>query len=144
MSVVKLYDAVVTIQGTGGPPPTGGTVLPHVHTVSISTSANMLDISEMGVETKVNLAGLKEWSIDVEMFQDYAAASTDALLSPLMGAASFYIQVRPTSAAVSATNPQWYGLCVLESYNPIDGGVGDAQTVKASFKCAGNLIRSAT
>jgi len=144
MAVAKFYDAVVTLSGTGGPPPTGGTALPHVREVSISYSADMLDITEMGNATKVNLAGLLEWGIDVKCLQDYAAANVDAILFPLVGAAAFYIQVRPTSAAVGASNRQYYGLAVLESYGPMDGGVGDAQMVSASFKCAGTLTMSAT
>jgi len=144
MAVAKFYDAVVTIQGTGGPPPTGGTALPHVRSVTLNYSANMLDITEMGNATKINLAGLLEWSFDVECLQDYAASNVDALLFPLVGAAAFYIQVKPTSGSVSATNPQFYGLCVLESYDPLSGSVGDVQMPKASFKSAGTLTRSAT
>lgn len=144
MAVAKFYDAVVTIDGTGGPPPTGGTQLPHVRSVSISYSAAMLDITEMSNTTIINLAGLLEWSIDVELLQDYAASNVDALLFPKVGAVAFNIQVKPTSAAVSATNPQFYGATVLESYAPIDGAVGDAQIITATFRCAGTLTRSTT
>lgn len=144
MAVAKFYDAVVTLSGTGGPPPTGGTALPHVRSVTINYSANMLDITEMSNTTVINLAGLLNWSMDVEVLQDYAASNVDALLFPLVGAASFYIQVKPTSGSVSATNPQFYGLCVLESYTPITGSVGDVQVISATFQSAGALTRSAT
>jgi hypothetical protein len=58
------------------------------------------------------------------------------------GAAAFNVAIKPTSAALGSGNPVFYGAAVLESYNPIDGGVGDAIMVKASFKCAGNLYRA--
>jgi hypothetical protein len=143
MAVTKFYDAWVYLSGTGTPPTSGGTQLPHVHSVSINRSSDMLDISEMGVTTKINMAGLNEWTIDVECLQDYAGTSqVDALLDARYGAASFNIAVKPTSAALGSANPVFYGSVVLESYNPIDGGVGDAIMVKASFKCAGNLTRA--
>ncbi len=144
MAVEKFYDAVVTIDGTGGPPPTGGTALPHVRSVTINYEAEALDITEMGNSTRANLAGLKTWSIDVECLQDYAASNVDALLFPKIGAVKFYIQVKPTSGSVSATNPQFYGYCILQNYQPITGAVGDVQAVSASFVCAGDLTRSTT
>lgn len=147
MAVTKLYDAVATIDGTGGPPPTGGTQLPHVRSVTIDYGAEMLDITEMSNTTRTNLPGLFDWTISVEMLQDYAAANVDALLFPKVGAAAFYIQVKPTSGAVSATNPQYYATCVLESYQPITGAVGDAQIVTATFRPGGanpGLVRSTT
>lgn len=143
MAVGKFYDAVVLINGTGSPP-TGGTALPHVRSVTLNLGAAMLDITEMGNLSKVNLAGLLEWSVDVECVQDYAAANVDALLFPLLGAASFNIQCRASSATKATTNPEYWGPVVLESYPPISGAVGDAMTVKATFRCAGNIARAVT
>lgn len=149
MAVVKFYDAWVYLSGTGTPPTSGGSQLPHVHSISINRSADMLDISEMGVTTKINLAGLAEWSIDVECLQDFAGTSqVDAILGTIYNnqatgtTSSFNIAVKPLSTALGSANPVFYGSCVLESYNPIDGGVGDAIMVKASFKSAGNLNRA--
>jgi hypothetical protein len=103
----------------------------------------MLDISEMGVTTKINMAGMNEWSIDVECLNDFAGSTqVDALLDARYGAAAFNIAIKPSSAALGSANPVFYGQCVLESYNPIDGGTGEAIMVKASFKCAGNLTRA--
>lgn len=143
MAVTKFYDAWVYIVGTGTPPTSGGTQMPHVHSVSITRSSDMLDISEMGVTTKINMAGLNEWSVDVECLNDFAGSSqVDALLDGRYGQAPFNIAIKPSSGALGSGNPVFYGSCVLESYNPIDGGVGEAIMVKASFKCAGNLNRA--
>lgn len=144
MAVAKFYNATVTVSGTGGPPPTGGTAIPHVRAVTLNYSANLLDITEMGNGTMVNLAGILEWSMDVTVLQDYVAANVDAILFPLVGAASFYIQLKPDSGAVSTSNPEYYGLCVLGEYNPVDGSHGDAQEISVSFSCAGALTRRTT
>lgn len=149
MAVTKFYDAYVYVAGTGTPPTAGGSVLPHVHSISINRSADMLDISEMGVTTKINMAGLAEWSMDVECLNDFAGnTQVDAVLGTIYanqstGAnPSINIYVKPSSGAIGSGNPCFYGSAVLESYNPIDGGVGDAIMVKAAFKCAGNLNRA--
>lgn len=143
MAVTKFYDAWVYIAGTGTPPTAGGTALPHVHSITINRSSDMLDISEMGVTTKINMAGLNEWSIEVECLNDFGGSSqVDAILDGRYGQAAFNVAVKPTSAAIGSGNPVFYGSAVLESYNPIDGGVGDAIMVRATFRCAGNLTRA--
>lgn len=149
MAVTKFYDAYVYLAGTGTPPSTGGSQLPHVHSITINRSADMLDISEMGVTTKINLAGLAEWSLEVECLNDFAGGTqVDAVLGSIYanqatGATpSINVYVKPSSGAMGSGNPAFYGLACLESYNPIDGGVGDAIMVRASFRCAGNLNRA--
>jgi len=149
MAVTKFYDAYVYLAGTGTPPTAGGTALPHVHSITINRSADMLDISEMGVTTKINMAGLAEWSLDVECLNDFAgAAQVDSILGTIYAnqatgsAPSINVYIKPASGATGTGNPCFYGSAVLESYNPIDGGVGDAIMVKAAFKCAGTLNRS--
>ena len=142
MAVTKFYNAYVYLAGTGTPPSAGGSQLPHVHSVTVNRSSDMLDISEMGVTTKINMAGLNEWSLEVECLNDFAASNVDSILSSLYGAAAFGVLVRPDAGAVASNNPNFYGTAVLESYNPIDGGVGDAIMVRATFRCAGNLTRT--
>jgi hypothetical protein len=134
MAVIKFTDAVVTLNGTGGPPPTGGTALPHVRSVTIDYSAELQDVTEMGMTTKANLPSLLDWTVTVECVQDYASGNVDATLFPLVGAAEFYIQVKTQNTTVSTTNPQWYAKTVLESYGPVTGSVGDAQIVQAVFR----------
>lgn len=139
MAVEKFYDAVVEIDGTGGPPPTGGTALSHVRSVTINYSAEMLDITEMSNTTRVNLPGLFDWSMDITFLHDNASGETTQTLFNKVGAVAFYIQVRPKSGAISTSNPEWYGLTVLETANPMDGAVGEATEISATFRPAGVL-----
>lgn len=145
MAVTKFYDAVVLIGGSGGPPPTGGTSIPHVRSVTLDYNAEMLDITEMGSgATRLNASGMLTWTASVNVLQDYAGGSIDALLFPLLGGVKFYIQIKPANAARSADNPEYWGYCVLETYQPFTGAVGDAQEVSASFQAAGALARNVT
>lgn len=106
--------------------------------LTLNYEAEMLDDTVMGTTgTRSNRPGLKNWSIEAEFLQDYAAGAVDATLFPLVGAAAFAIEIRPTSAAVSATNPKYTGNAVLETYPPLSGEVGALGTVSASFRSGG-------
>ena len=114
----------------------------HVKSCSVNYEAEMLDDTVMGDTTRSNIAGLLNWSMDVEFLQDFASAKVDATLFALVGSASFTITVKPTSGSVSATNPSFSGSAVLESYPPMTGSVGDLETVSATFRSAGTLTRA--
>lgn len=110
--------------------------------VTLNYSAELQDASVMGVDTRINLAGLKDWSVDVTFTQDFAAAAVDATLFSLVGAAAFPITIKPTSAAISATNPEFQGTAVLGTYNPFGGTVGDLAAATVTFNPGGgDLVR---
>ncbi len=111
-------------------------------TVTLNHSAELQDASVMGIDTRINLAGLKDWSIDVTFTQDFAAAAVDATLFSLVGAVAFPVTLKPTSAAISVTNPEFQGTAVLGTYNPFGGTVGDLAAATVTFNPGGgNLVR---
>ncbi len=113
--------------------------------LTVNYEAEMLDDTVMGTSgTRSNRPGLKNWSIEAEFLQDYASGAVDATLFPLIGAAAFPIEVRPTSAVVGVTNPKYTGNAVLETYPPLSGEVGTLGTVSASFRSGGGspLVRA--
>lgn len=114
----------------------------HVAQVTVEYTAEMKDETRMGDTTRRPKPGLKDWSLDVLFHQDFAAALVDATLFPLVGAAAFPIKVRPTSAAISATNPEYQGNAVLESYPPVAGTVGDMLQARCRFRGVGALTRA--
>ena len=117
-----------------------------VKSVQINYNAAMLDASAMGDTTKVNLAGLKEWSLTCEFLEDFAvsgAGSTDATLFPLVGAAAFAFGMRPDAAVQSTTNPTYAGNCVLANF-PIGGAHGELLRKSVTFQSAGALSRTAS
>ncbi|MES2866730.1 MAG: hypothetical protein V4703_08210, partial [Actinomycetota bacterium] len=77
-----------------------------------------------------------------------AAGEVDATLWPLAIAyTTFAVAIKPTSAAISATNPE-YQLATghLLSYSPMDGKIGEASKTTVEFVNAGNtgLVRDVT
>jgi hypothetical protein len=110
----------------------------HVRSLNITYEAEMLDDTVMGTSgTRSNFPGLKNWTMEANFLQDFDAGSIDATLFPLVGATPFPIEAKPTSAAVSATNPKYSGNAVLETYPPITGEVGTLAMVTANFRSGG-------
>ena len=130
----KFYNAFLSIGGTD--------LSDHVKSVTINYSANMLDATVMGNATKINLAGLFDWSVNIEFLQEYGGTKVDDKLYPLIGGAAAELIIKPTNAAVGATNPSFTGTGVLASYNPASGAHGSLHTATATFQAAGTLVRA--
>lgn len=115
----------------------------HVKKLTLNYEAELHDDTVMGTSgTRSNKPGLKNWSFELELLQDYAAGSIDATLFALVGAAAFAVSLKAVNAAVAATNPNYNGNAVLESYPPLNAEIGQLATVTASFRGAGALTRS--
>ncbi len=111
--------------------------------VTLNMSRDDIDDTNMGNATRVHKAGLKDWSIDVEFAQDFAASEVDATLWPIFdNGTTVTVIIRPKNEAVASTNPSYYGSAVLLSYPPIGGSVGELMMTSVSFTAAGDLTRA--
>ena len=88
------------------------------------------------------VTSLQNNSIEVELYQSYAASETEATIFSLVGVQTTLV-LKPTSAAVSATNPS-YTLtgAYLESHTPINASLGELSTITLTF--AGGVLTKAT
>ena len=88
------------------------------------------------------VTSLQNNSIEVELYQSYAASETEATIYGLVGIQTTLV-IKPTSAAVSATNPS-YTLtgAYLESHTPINASLGELSTITLTF--AGGVLTKAT
>lgn len=109
----------------------------HVSKVTVDEKKNTVDVTSMGATATEYLLGLGDATIAVDFFQDFSAGSVDATLEPLYSSGSvFPIVVKPTSAAISATNPSYSGSFILPEYVPLDAQVGAASTMSVTFQNA--------
>jgi len=126
MAIGPLTDAMVIINGT--------TLSDHSNSVTIEDSRDEVDITAFGATSKVITKGLGDAKFTIVMWQDFAAGKTHATLQPLIGSTTpVTIEVRPTSAGRSATNPAAVMSGLLMSYSFLDGGVGEASEITAEF-----------
>jgi len=126
MAIFTLTDAMIIVNGV--------TLSDHANKVTVEDTRDPVDITAFGATSKAVTKGLGDAKINVDFYQDTAAGKTHATLQPLIGSSTgVAIEVRPTSAARSATNPAALMTGLLMSYNFLDGNVGDASMISAEF-----------
>lgn len=103
--------------------------------VTINMESDDVDLTSFGSVMKEHAIGLGDGSIDVDFFQDFAAASVDATLYPIyIAKLPVPVVIKPDAAAVSPTNPSYTMQGLLMSYTPLDGSVGDASSMSVTFQ----------
>jgi hypothetical protein len=114
----------------------------HVKSVTLNTGIETGDKTAMGNDTRQMKGGLKTWSITAAFHQDFAAGELDAVIAALTNNEAA-LEVRPTDAAVSTTNPKWTGTGLLTAYTPFGGSVGDTPAeASVTFEAASDLTRA--
>lgn len=112
-----------------------------VKSVTLSYDADMQESTTMGAGTHTFLGGLKNWKMDVEFMQDFAASLVDATIFPIVGTA-VTVALKPVNAATSATNPLYSGTGIISTYTPIGNSVGDIAMAPVTISPAGTLTRA--
>ena len=132
MAIPTLTDAMIIINGV--------TLSDHANQVTITDSREDKDATAFGATSKASLKGLGDATIDIVLFQDFAAGKTHATLQPLIASTTpVQIEVRPTSAARSSTNvAAVLATALMFDYKMLDASVGDVPMTTATFKNSGN------
>jgi len=96
-----LYDASLTVNGVD--------LSDHVESISLVATTNGQAAAAMSELNDYEMPGtLKLSDVTATFYQDYASAKVYATLQAAWAArTTFNIVAKPTSAAASATNPQW-------------------------------------
>lgn len=136
MASFTLTDAVVVINSVD--------LSDFATSVSLSIDVDEQEDTAFGDTYRSRIGGLKDFTLDIDWNQDFAASAVDQTLFPLLGTVVTF-SVKPTSAATSATNPQYSGSVLITEYSPLDGSVGDLATLSTSWPGAlGTGITRAT
>jgi hypothetical protein len=87
------------------------------------------------------VTSLQNNTIEVELYQSYAASETEATIFSLVGVQTTLV-LKPTSAAVSATNPS-YTLtgAYLSAHTPINASLGELSELTLTFS-GGELTKA--
>lgn len=138
MAIVMSNDCTLSV---------GGTALDDwVQSIVVSQDAEDLDGTAMGATSRAHVRGLRDDRIEVTFLQDFATSAVDQTLSALYSSTGFAVVVKPTSAAVSATNPSYTCTMILLNYQPIDATVGEISTPDVVFVPApgSSIVRATT
>lgn len=90
--------------------------------------------------THTFMGGLKNWSMEFELKQDFSASGFDEKLFALVGT-TMTVEVRPAQGARSTSNPGYNGTALLTSFPPFGTGIGELVKTTVKFMPAGALSR---
>ena len=134
MARIVLTDAYVSINSTD--------LSDHINSVEIAQSFDSVETTAFGDSGRTRTGGLEDSSITLSFHQDFAAASVDATVAPLVGGtAAFEIRAVGTATGVSATNPKWTGTVLVTEWNPLSGAVGELSTADVTWPVSGQVTR---
>jgi hypothetical protein len=109
---------------------------------TLNVKFDALESTAFGGSSRVYTAGLGDHELTVELFMSYAATETYATLAALVGTATTIV-MKPTSAAVSATNPSFTLTgTYLETLPVIDATLGELSSISLTFR--GGVFTTAT
>jgi hypothetical protein len=112
-----------------------------VKSVEISLSADAKEVSAFGDGWVQRIAGLKDGSIKIDFYQDYAASSVEATLYPLLGSLAT-VAIIPNGGTASATNPSYTAVCLVNQIMPVSGAVGDVATQSITWPTSGTVVKA--
>jgi hypothetical protein len=137
MAKLVLRDCTLTINGVD--------LSDHASSVTINLVKDEVETTNFSGQGRERVAGLKDDTFEVTFQQDFASGKVDATLYPLWNnETEFTVTVKPTAAAVSATNPIYSATCILLEYTPLDGDVGDLSETEVEFFSQRSGIARAT
>ena len=109
-----------------------------INSVDLSIDSAEVETTAFGSTFTTRVGGLKSASITLDFMQDFAAV--DNVLFPLLNTLATVVLV-PTSGTVSATNPSYTALCLVNSYQPFASAVGDLATLSVTWPTSGTVTR---
>ena len=92
---------------------------------------------------KTRTAGLVDNSVTFEFHQDFAAASVEATIYPLLGTV-VACTVKPVDAAVAADNPEYQFNALVSEWTPLNGAVGELATASVTWPISGPVTKDTT
>jgi hypothetical protein len=104
--------------------------------LTFEITAEEQDTTSFGRTYRTRIGGLKDASVTLDFHQDFAAASVDATLFPLLGSFATVV-AKPTSGSVTATNPSYSGVFYVAGYSPMASSIGDLATLSVTWPTAG-------
>ena len=112
-----------------------------INSVDLSIESADVETTAFGSTFTTRVGGLKSASITLDFHQDFGSGSVDSVLFPLLNSLATVVLV-PTSGTVSATNPSYTAICLVNQYQPFASAVGDLATLSVTWPTSGTVVRA--
>lgn len=113
----------------------------HCDTIKLAEKYADVDTTSFGQGAKTRVAGLGDHSLALTFHQDYAAASVDATIFPLLGGTTS-VTLKATTASTSATNPAYTMVVLVDDWTPLDAKVGALLQSSVTWPVSGGVTRA--
>ena len=108
--------------------------------VTLDISREQLEITAFGDSARRYIGGLQDSSVTLSFHQDFASGSVDETVFSNLGG-TVAIVIKPTSGAVSSSNPSFsFNALVVQSV-PFSSNVGDLATQDLTWPVDGAITR---
>ncbi|MDG4796215.1 radical SAM protein [Micromonospora sp. WMMD1082] len=103
-----------------------------VTSVTLPIELEALENTAMGQVARSRQAGLQDSTLGINFNDDFAASAVDATLWAAFGTV-VVVKVRPTTGAISGTNPEFVASYLVNQHNPFGNSVGELATRQVSW-----------
>ena len=115
----------------------------HVTSATINRSFDELEVTAMGDTAHKFVKGLEASTITLDFLNDTAASNVLATLQAAWGT-TVPLTLKQTSAAISATNPEYQTTILVNNTTDINGAVADISTQSITFTCNSAIVVDTT
>jgi hypothetical protein len=109
----------------------------------LSINVNDVDTTDFGSNGYTELiGGLKSGTVSIDFHQDYASASVEATIFPLLGSIATAVIIAGNGSVASSTTPAYTATVLVNNWNPVSGAVGDLSTVSVTWPTSGAITKA--
>jgi len=113
----------------------------HITKVTLSTTRAEIETTTFGNTAKRRVAGLADSSVAIDFNQDFAAASVEQTLYPLIGSTAAVI-VKPNGTATGTANPSYTFSALVTEWMPLDAQVGELAAASITWPIDGTIAKA--
>jgi len=149
MAALVLTDPLIKFGGTISTGTGGLDFSDSINSVTLSTVHDVLDVTPVkeGTIYKEVIAGVGTNSVSFDFYQDFSNNSVEEFFGgvPPYTAESNKVGtkvtcfVRPTSAAISASNPEYRFNVLITEWTPLNGEAGSLSTITVNWPISGAI-----
>ena len=115
-----------------------------VTAATINQTFDELETTSMGGNgSHTFVKGLESSTVTLDFLNSYAASEVATTLQSAYGT-TVTLTIKTTSAAVSATNPEYQTTVLINNLTPVSGSVGDLSTQSITFTCNSPIVVDVT
>lgn len=132
MAQLVLTDASITINSVD--------LSDRANSVELMYEVDSVEVTAFGSGGHTFTGGLQNLSCTIEFMQDFATSEVEDTIYALVGTNTAVV-IKPTSGAVSASNPSYSFTGYLASHTPVAGAVGELAMTSLTFT-GGTLVKT--